>query len=207
MKYLAKFESFHTSMSKEEMIQHLCNHGWERTELEMMDESEIQSICSELPVEIAEGRIYDHYEQKNYMFFSNVENIHRMCEEIIKMNEGDVDDILSEHGWALDHMATSKDDIEEVYSFLMTHEPSGETERHLSESEKWIQKAIKKPGALRKKMGKVEGEKITASEIRDELSKLKKKDKDPDKEGLQLSKTDRTKHKQLVLAKTLRGMK
>jgi hypothetical protein len=190
-------------MSKEEMIQHLCNHGWERSELEMMDETELQKICGGLPAEIAEGRIYDHYEQKNYMFFSNVENIHRMCEEILKMNEGDVDAILSEHGWAIDHMATSKDDIEEVYSFLMTHEPS----EQMDEAKKWIQKAIKRKGDLRKKMGKGEGEKISASEINDELSKLKKKDKDPDKEGLQLSKTDRRKHKQLVLAKTLRGLK
>ena len=204
MRYLAKFESFYTSMSKEEMVQHLCNHGWERAELEMMDEMELQKICAELPAEIAESRrIFDHYEQENYMFFSNVENIHRMCEEILKMNEGDVDDILSEHGWAIDHMATSKDDIEEVYSFLMTHKPS----EQMDEAKKWIQKAIKRKGALRKKMGKGEGEKISASEIADELSKLKKKDKDPDKEGLQLSKTDRTKHKQLVLAKTLRGMK
>jgi hypothetical protein len=43
-------------MSKEEMIQQLCNHGWEREELEMMEEKELQNICSELPAEIAEGK-------------------------------------------------------------------------------------------------------------------------------------------------------
>jgi hypothetical protein len=56
MKYLIKFESFHTSMSKEEMIQQLCNNGWEREELEMMEELELQNLCSELPVEIAERK-------------------------------------------------------------------------------------------------------------------------------------------------------
>lgn len=77
----------------------------------------------------------------------------------------------------------------------------------IEESEKWISDAIKKPGALRKKMGKKEGEKISTSEINAELAKLHKKDKDPDKPGDQLSKTDAKKKKQLTLAKTLKEMK
>jgi hypothetical protein len=72
----------------------------------------------------------------------------------------------------------------------------------------WIAGAIKKPGALRKKMKKAEGEKISKSEINSELAKLKKKDKDPSKKGVQgLSKKDLTKFKQLNLAKTLKGLK
>ena len=54
------------------------------------------------------------------MFFSNFENIHRMCQEILDMNENHVDTILNEHDWASDHIATSADDIEEVYQFLKT---------------------------------------------------------------------------------------
>lgn len=73
---------------------------------------------------------------------------------------------------------------------------------------KWIQDAIKNPGALKKSMGKSEGEKISKSEINAELSKLKKKDKDPDKKGVQgLSKNDLTKFKRLNLAKTLGSLK
>ncbi len=75
-------------------------------------------------------------------------------------------------------------------------------------SEKWIQKAISHPGALRKKLGKKGEEKISKGEIADEISKLKKKDKDPKKSGIQgLSKKDLTKLRQLNLAKTLKGMK
>jgi hypothetical protein len=75
-------------------------------------------------------------------------------------------------------------------------------------SEKWIQKAISHPGALRKKLGKKGEEKISKGEIQDELSKLKKKDKDPKKSGIQgLSKKDLTKLRQLNLAKTLKGLK
>jgi transposase len=77
-----------------------------------------------------------------------------------------------------------------------------------AKGEKWIQDAIKRPGSLRKEMGKESGEKITKSEISDELSKLKKKDKDKSKPGIQgLSKSDLKKFRQLNLAKTLKSMK
>lgn len=91
----------------------------------------------------------------------------------------------------------------------MKHLQTFESFSHITEEkdEKWIKDAIKKPGALRKSMKKGEGEKISDEEINTELSKLKKKDKDKEKPGLQLSKTDRTKQKRLVLAKTLKGMK
>jgi hypothetical protein len=82
--------------------------------------------------------------------------------------------------------------------YLKTFEEKGE---------KWIQDAIKKPGSLRKQLGKEKGEKITKSEIASEISNLKKKDKDPKKEGIQgLSKKDLKKLRRLNLAKTLRGM-
>ena len=167
MKHLKKFESFEMRLSKEEMIQYLCNYGWERAELEMMDEKELEKICGSMPSEIAESNINEHYEHENYMFFTNIENIHRMCQEILEMNDEEVDAILTEHGWALDNVATSKDDIEEVYGFLKTHEPSPEMMAKLSEAkEQWISKAIKRKGSLRKKMHKEEGEKISSSEIK-----------------------------------------
>jgi len=60
---------------------------------------------------------------------------------------------------------------------------------------------------LRKSLGKKEGQKISKSEINDELSKLKAKDKDPKKPGTQLGKKDATKKRRLELAKTLRSLK
>lgn len=87
----------------------------------------------------------------------------------------------------------------------------GEKEAEMTseaKGEKWIQDAIKRPGALRKRMGKKGEEKISKSEISDEISKLKKKDKDSSKPGIQgLSKKDLTKFRQLNLAKTLKGLK
>lgn len=71
---------------------------------------------------------------------------------------------------------------------------------------KWIKDAVKNPGSLRKSLGKKEGEKISKKEINSELSKLKKKDRDKDKTGLQLGKRDSAKHKKLTLARTFKSM-
>ena len=76
-----------------------------------------------------------------------------------------------------------------------------------NEAEKWISDAIKRPGSLRRKLHKGKEDKISKSEIESEISALKKKDKDKEKPGLQLSDKDQRKHKQLVLAKTLREFK
>lgn len=60
-----------------------------------------------------------HDDTENYMFFANISNIKRMCEEILEMDPSMIDSKLTDgHGWAVDHIATSKDDVEEVYGFL-----------------------------------------------------------------------------------------
>jgi hypothetical protein len=71
----------------------------------------------------------------------------------------------------------------------------------------WIKDAIKNPGALKKSLGKEKDEKLTKSEIADELKKLNAKDKDSKKPGTQLDKKDTTKKRRLELAKTLSSLK
>jgi hypothetical protein len=75
----------------------------------------------------------NHGETENYMFFANVSNIKRMCEEILEMDPAMVDSTLTNgHGWAVDHIATSKDDVAEVYDFLKsTSELSHDNENGL----------------------------------------------------------------------------
>lgn len=77
-----------------------------------------------------------------------------------------------------------------------------------TKGEKWIQKAIKKPGSLKSLMGKGKGEKISKSELDKEMGKLKKKDTDPSKKGIQgLNKPELSKLRKINLAKTLRKLK
>lgn len=64
---------------------------------------------------IGEGE--NHHE--NYMFFQHLMTIKHAIEDILSMDREKVDQMLSNgHDWALDHMSTSTDDIEEVYHFL-----------------------------------------------------------------------------------------
>ena len=71
----------------------------------------------------------------NYMFFSNLKNIKSMCEEILAMNDEEVDTKLTEgHAWAVDHVATSADDINEVYNFLKGDEDEDGEEHGFSKS-------------------------------------------------------------------------
>lgn len=59
-------------------------------------------------------------EYENYMFFGNLKTIKRLVDILLEMDEAQVDEILSNgHAWAADHIATSKDDVEEVLNFLM----------------------------------------------------------------------------------------
>jgi hypothetical protein len=55
----------------------------------------------------------------NYMFFQNLKTIQESIAKILALDPMSVDSKLSDgHDWANDHIATSKDDIEEVCGFL-----------------------------------------------------------------------------------------
>ena len=67
-------------------------------------------------------------EKQQYMFFQNLASIKHYIEEIMKMNPDEVDNLLKTgHDWASDHIATSKDDIQEVADWIR-NEMSGEEE-------------------------------------------------------------------------------
>jgi hypothetical protein len=59
-------------------------------------------------------------ENGNYMFFQNLKTIKSAIESMLQMDASAVDKILRNgHDWAVDHIATSKDDVQEVGDFLM----------------------------------------------------------------------------------------
>lgn len=69
-------------------------------------------------------------------------------------------------------------------------------------AENWIKDAIKRPGALREKMGAKEGETIPKEKIEGKIEQLQGEGKGEKK----LSKAQRTMLRQLVLARTLGEM-
>jgi hypothetical protein len=78
------------------------------------------------------------------MFFENLKIIKKAVDEMLELDKQMVDDILSHgHDWAEDHIATSKDDVEEVYNFLIHKKAPMELEekKQLSPKQKKIASA------------------------------------------------------------------
>ena len=72
-------------------------------------------------------------EQENdrYMFFSNLEQIHRQTGLMLEMNENELHEILENgHDWAQDHIATAKESIDQVFDFLMNEEKGDDDENN-----------------------------------------------------------------------------
>ncbi len=58
-------------------------------------------------------------EIKNYMFFNSLRSMKDKIDHLLKMDPHEIDSMLSDgHDWANDHVATSRDDIEEVFNWI-----------------------------------------------------------------------------------------
>jgi hypothetical protein len=59
-------------------------------------------------------------QSERYMFFSNLEQMHRQCEILLSIPKDDVENILNNgHDWAQDHIAESKNNLDQVFDFMM----------------------------------------------------------------------------------------
>lgn len=62
-------------------------------------------------------------ETDRYMFFSNLEQIHRQTGILLEKDPEMIHSILENgHDWAQDHIATAKESIDQVFDFLMNEE-------------------------------------------------------------------------------------
>ena len=62
---------------------------------------------------------------ENYMFFSNLKQIHRQCEMLLKMNPKELDNIIKNgHDWADDHVSEAKNNMDQVFDFFMNETKS-----------------------------------------------------------------------------------
>jgi hypothetical protein len=56
----------------------------------------------------------------NYMLFSNLEQIKRQCEILLEMDPNMIDEIIQDgHDWADDHISEAKNNMDQVFDFLM----------------------------------------------------------------------------------------
>jgi len=80
------------------------------------------------------GCMSEEKELGNYMFFDNLKVIKAAVDAMMQMDPAEVDALLKDgHNWAADHIATSKDDIEEVANFLINDLGSEESNPALKE--------------------------------------------------------------------------
>lgn len=57
---------------------------------------------------------------KRYMFRSNLEQMCRQAELLMKEDDETIDSILDDgHDWAADHVATAKESLDQVFDFMM----------------------------------------------------------------------------------------
>jgi hypothetical protein len=56
----------------------------------------------------------------NYMFFGNIEQMHRQLGLLLELDPQMVDSILQDgHDWADDHISEAKTNIDQVFDFMM----------------------------------------------------------------------------------------
>jgi hypothetical protein len=69
--------------------------------------------------------IKENQSTENYMFFSNLQQIHRQCEMLMKMNPQELDHIIQNgHDWADDHVSEAKNNMDQVFDFFMNETKS-----------------------------------------------------------------------------------
>ena len=65
-------------------------------------------------------RIISEQDSERYMFFSNLEQIHRQTGLLLELNKNNVENILDGgHDWAQDHVSTAKESLDQVFDFMM----------------------------------------------------------------------------------------
>jgi len=91
----------------------------------IINEKQLETLVNRLKGNINEGGNHDN---TRYMFFSNLEQIKRQCELLLEIDEETISEILENgHDWAQDHIAEAKNNMDQVFDFLM-NETNGEGE-------------------------------------------------------------------------------
>ena len=90
----------------------------------------------------------ESYESNRYMFFSNLEQMRRQCDILLSKNRDEIDSILDNgHDWAQDHIAEAKNNMDQVFDFLMNETTDeGDLNDQSDEEEMTMMEGRKKTG-------------------------------------------------------------
>ena len=124
--------------------------------------------------------------------------------EYVGFDRGALEHIFVSHDAGGDtFIKVSDEEVEDLVVFPIEGTMRDPYPGELDEAKDWIQKAIKRPGALHRELGIPQDKDIPKGLINKTISRLKKKDRDDKKAGPQLPAGDERELRQLNLAKTL----
>jgi hypothetical protein len=87
-----------------------------------LTESELSNLIKKILKE-------EESDTDRYMFFSNLEQIHRQTGKLLEQDHEYIHQVLENgHDWAQDHIATAKESIDQVFDFFM-NETKGSHEK------------------------------------------------------------------------------
>ena len=99
-----------------------CWKGYKQVGMKEKDGKEVPNC---VPINESEGET-----PTRYMFFSNLEQMKRQADLLLDLDEGKIEAILnSGHDWAADHIAEAKNNMDQVFDFLM-NETKGEDDEY-----------------------------------------------------------------------------
>ena len=93
-------------------------------------------------------KVLEEQTSDRYMFFSNLEQIRRQCDILLSKNRDEIDSILDNgHDWAQDHIAEAKNNMDQVFDFLMNETTDeGDLDDQSDEEEMVMMEGRKKAG-------------------------------------------------------------
>ena len=93
-------------------------------------------------------KVLEEQTSDRYMFFSNLEQIRRQCDILLSENRDEIDSILDNgHDWAQDHIAEAKNNMDQVFDFLMNETTDeGDLDDQSDEEEMVMMEGRKKAG-------------------------------------------------------------
>lgn len=83
-----------------------------------------------------------------YMFFSNLEQMRRQCDLLLDLDHDMVESILENgHDWAQDHIAEAKNNMDQVFDFIMNESKKDGMEMSMSiDDQDMVMEGKKKTG-------------------------------------------------------------
>jgi len=104
-------------------------------------ESEINRLVKRIVNEKDYGKV------QNYMFFSNLEQMIRQAQLLLELDPMQIEEILQGgHDWADDHITVAKENLDQVFDFLMNETQYSDEFYHDEEEDMVMMEGRKKTG-------------------------------------------------------------